>query len=223
MLVVLLVLCAVNPVLIGGFPYRRSIVRSFGVWLMLFALMVEHWCLIKGFRIVGPVCGISICSQWILHTKKRRFDVFFHVCPNELLNKQWRCKWVDKPLVASGLPVARNRWSGVLVVQWAAVPSILDSPQKSRHDVFFHVCLNEVFTKQYSCQWVEIPWCVCNVIVACHLSIRYSAWLNIRIIMSQLYWKSNRAIRYRKHRLDLRDKQITCDHGCVELYFKHGS
>ena len=152
MLVVLLVLCAVNPLLIGGFPYRRSIVRSFGVWLMVFALLVEHWCLIKGFRIVGAVCGISICSQWILYTEKRSFDVIFHVCPNELLNKQWICKWVDKPLVASGLPVARNCWSGVLVVQCAAIPSTLDSPQK-RSAWCFLPCLPE----RYVYQTVKLP------------------------------------------------------------------
>ena len=54
---VLLVLCAVNPLLTGGFPYARS--------TMLFALLVERWCLIKGFCIAGPVCGVSICSKWI--------------------------------------------------------------------------------------------------------------------------------------------------------------
>ena len=95
MFLVLLVLCAVNPLLTGGFPYRRSIVRNCVVWLMLFALLVERWCLIKGFRIAGPVCGVSSCSKWILLTKKRSFDVFFHVCPNELLNKQWICKCVE--------------------------------------------------------------------------------------------------------------------------------
>ena len=29
-------------------------------------------------------------------------------------------------------------------------------------------------------------------------------------------------IKYKQHRFDLRDKEITCDHGCVELDFKHG-
>ena len=67
---VLLVLCAVNPLLPCGFPYKRSIVRNFVVWLMLFALLVKRWCLIKGSRIAGPVYGVSICSQWILLTKE---------------------------------------------------------------------------------------------------------------------------------------------------------
>ena len=60
----LLVLCAVKPLLTGGFPYRRSIVRNC-VWLMHFALLVERWCLtnVKGFRFAGPVCGVSICSN----------------------------------------------------------------------------------------------------------------------------------------------------------------
>ena len=69
MFVVLLVLCAVNPLLTGGLLYRRSIVRNCVVWLMLFAMLVERWCLIKGFRIAGPVCGVSNCSKWILLTK----------------------------------------------------------------------------------------------------------------------------------------------------------
>ena len=72
MFLVLLVLCAVNPLLTGGFPYRRSIVRNFAVWLMLFALLVERWCLIKGFRIAGEICCVFICSQWILLTNKAK-------------------------------------------------------------------------------------------------------------------------------------------------------
>ena len=57
----LLVLCAVNPLLTGRFPYRRSIVWNCVVWLMHFVLLVERWCLIKGFHIAVPVCGVSIC------------------------------------------------------------------------------------------------------------------------------------------------------------------
>ena len=59
----LLVLCTVNPLLTGGFPYRQSIVRNCVVCLMHFALLVERWCLIKGFHIAGPMCGVSICSN----------------------------------------------------------------------------------------------------------------------------------------------------------------
>ena len=55
--------CAVNPLLTGGFPYRRSIVRNCVVWSMHFALLVERWCLIKGFHIAGPVCCVCICSN----------------------------------------------------------------------------------------------------------------------------------------------------------------
>ena len=39
---------------------------------MLFALLVERWCLIKGFRIAGQVCGVFICSQWIPLTNKAK-------------------------------------------------------------------------------------------------------------------------------------------------------
>ena len=70
----LLVLCAVNPLLTGGFPYRRSIVRNCAVWLMHFALLVECWCLMKDFHIAGPVCGVSICSN--PHHKRTEALVF---------------------------------------------------------------------------------------------------------------------------------------------------
>ena len=52
-----------NPLLTGGFPYRRSTVRNCVVWLMHFALLAERWYLIKGSHIAGPVCGVSICSN----------------------------------------------------------------------------------------------------------------------------------------------------------------
>ena len=65
-------------------------------------------CLINAFCIAGgtlvhdwrfPHCWPSV---WCLHLfqsssqKSRSFDVFFPVCPNKLLNKQWICKWVEK-------------------------------------------------------------------------------------------------------------------------------
>ena len=90
------------------------------------------------------------------------------------------------------IPVARDYWSGALVVQCAAIPSPLDSPNKRSTFVFFHVCLNELFNKQYTCKWVQIQWLICDIIIMCHLPIRHSTWLNIRMITSQLYWKSNR-------------------------------
>ena len=68
MLSVSLVVCAVNSLLTGGFPYKQSIVRNFVVSFMIFALLVERWCFIKVFNIAGPVCGVSICSHWILLT-----------------------------------------------------------------------------------------------------------------------------------------------------------
>ena len=66
MLFVLLVLCAVNPLLTGGFPFKRSLVR---------------WCFIKGFRIAGlaqcmrsPFVPSGSCSP-----KKRKFNVLLHM------------------------------------------------------------------------------------------------------------------------------------------------
>ena len=70
--------------------------------------------------------------------------------------------------------------------------------------MFFYVCLNKLFNKQYSCQWVEIPGRACDAIVMCHLSIRHSAWLHTRIITLPLYWnwKSNRT--YQRQRTPIR-------------------
>ena len=56
-------LCVVNPLLTGGFSHRLSIVRSFVVWSLLSALLVELWCLISDFRITGLVCNVSIGSK----------------------------------------------------------------------------------------------------------------------------------------------------------------
>ena len=94
MFLVLLVLWAVNPLLTSGFPYRRSIVRNFlfdscfshcwrnvDVWLKVSALLAQ--C------VVSPFVPSGYSSQ-----KNRSVNILFHVCPNELLNKQWKCKWV---------------------------------------------------------------------------------------------------------------------------------
>ena len=126
----------------------------------------ELCCLINAFRIAGgmlmfderfPHCWPSV---WCLHLfqsssqKNRSFGVFFHVCPSELLNKQWRCKWVENswnsdnvichsvindiivPLCGETIghqwiPVARDHWSLTLVVQCAAIPSPVESSHKS--------------------------------------------------------------------------------------------
>ena len=146
MLFVLLVLCAAKPLLTGGFSYKWSTVLNFVVWLL-----VGRWCLIKCFRIAGPLCRVSICSS----QKKRSFDVFFHVCPNELLNKQWICKWVEDlwnscccsvichsvfnditvPVCGETtghllIPAARDHLNGALCGLCAAIPSLVDFPHK---------------------------------------------------------------------------------------------
>ena len=68
---------------------------------------VELCCLINAFRIAGwtlmfdktfPLCWPSVWCLLFFHSswqKSRSFDDLFHVCPNELLNKQWRRKWVE--------------------------------------------------------------------------------------------------------------------------------
>ena len=126
----LLVLCVVNPLLTGGFPYRRSIVRNCVVWLMHFALLVERWCLIKGFHIAGPVCGVSICSN-----------------PHHKRNE------------------------GVM------------------SSFMFH---------------------------------EFSTHLRLHCLFNSSFESLTGLIKYKEHRFNLRDKEITCDHGCAELDFKHG-
>ena len=209
---VLLVLCAVKPLLSGGFPYKRSIAGNFVDWLMLFASLVERCCLIKGFHIVGPVCGVSICPQWILLTKEAKLWCLLS-CLSKRAVEQTVKMQVGRKIIKLGLcycyviwnsiiddiyapvcgetrghpwiPVARITgvglwWSSVRWFHRRWIPLIKDWLD------FFRVCFKELFNKQYSCQWVEIPGRVCDVIVMCHLSIRHSAWLNIKIITSQL-------------------------------------
>ena len=94
MFLVLLVLCAMNPLLTGGFPYRRSIVRNCVVWLMLFALLVERWCLIRGLRIAGPVCGVSICSKWLLLTKEPKLWCLLSCLSKRAVENQMSC-WTN--------------------------------------------------------------------------------------------------------------------------------
>ena len=159
MFLVLLVLCAVNPLHTGGFPYRRSIVRNSVVWLMLFALLAERWCVIKGFRIAGPVCCVSICSKWILLTKEPKLGCLLSCLSKraveQTVDMQGRRKFmklrlcycyiffksvIDDIVVSvcgettshQWIPVARDHWRNeTLVVQCAAIPSPVDSPHKS--------------------------------------------------------------------------------------------
>ena len=116
---------------------------------MLFALLVERWCLIKGFRIPGPVCGVSICAQWAL-TKEAK--LWFHLsCLSKGAVEQTVEVKMSRKLMTLRLfscyvihhsvidditgpvrrkttghqwfPVARDHWSGALVVQCTAIPS----------------------------------------------------------------------------------------------------
>ena len=121
MLFVLLVLCAVNSLLTGGFPYKRSIVRTFVVWFMLFTLLVERWCLIKGFRIAGPMCGLSIWSQWILLTKEAKLW-----CHLSCLSK-----WTVEQ--TAGIQVSRKFMKLIECYRYVICHSVID-------DITGHVC-----------------------------------------------------------------------------------
>ena len=54
----------------------------------------------------------------------------------------------DKTTGHQWIPVPRDHWSGALVVQYAAIPSPVVSHTKGRLDVFFHVCLTELFKQK---------------------------------------------------------------------------
>ena len=171
----------------------RSIVRNFVVWLMLFALLAERWGLTKGFRIADQVCAVSICSPWMPLTRKakrwcilsclsKRAVETMEIQLSRKLVKLILCHCYEichsvidditgpecgETISHQWIPVANDHWSGALMLQCVAMFAWMS-------------CLT-------SSQWVETPWRVCDVIVMCH-----SPWLNIRIITSQLYWKSNR-------------------------------
>ena len=50
------------------------------------------------FRVAGHLCGAFIGYQWIPAQRPvtRNFDVFFHLCLNKQLSKQWWGWWFEK-------------------------------------------------------------------------------------------------------------------------------
>ena len=124
----MLVLFAVNPLPTGGFPYKRSIVRNFVVWLMLFALLVERWCFIKAFRIAGKVYGVSISSHWTLLTIEAKL-----CCLLSCLSKQAVEQTVDMHVKTEETQIMLllcnvsfcNGWTCVRWNQWSPVDSLI--------------------------------------------------------------------------------------------------
>ena len=121
------------------------------VWSMLFVLLVECWCLIKGSTLLAQ-CAVSIfVSNGSSSQKKRNFDIFFHVYPNaveQTVEMQVRRKlmklilcycyviWHSVIDYISG-PVCGettgHQWipvACVLVVQCATISSPVVSPHK---------------------------------------------------------------------------------------------
>ena len=124
------------------------------------------------------MCGVSICSQWILLTKAKLWCLLS--CLSKRAVEQIVGIQVSRKLITvivcycyvifhsviddftghvcsettghQRIPVARDHWGGALMVHCAAIPSPVDSPQKGLLDAFFHVCLNELFNKQQSCK-----------------------------------------------------------------------
>ena len=145
-----------NPLLTGGFLYRRSIVWNCVVWLMHFALLVERWCMIKGFHIPCPACGASICSNppnkrtkafmtsimsvqmscwtnsgYASESKTHETQIILLLCNLSLSNYDLTVPVCGKTTGHQLIPVARGHWSWTLVVQCAAIPPPVDSPHKS--------------------------------------------------------------------------------------------
>ena len=54
---------------------------------MLFALLVEHWCLIKSFSIAGPVCGDPNGPYWFYSTKEAKLWCFVSCLTNFRLGR----------------------------------------------------------------------------------------------------------------------------------------
>ena len=167
----LLVLCAVNPLLTGGFPYRRSIVWNCVVWLMYFALLVERWCMIKGFHTPGPVCGVSICSNpphkrteafmssfmfvqrscWTNNgdaneSKTHETQIMLLLCNLSFSNWWHYCPCVRWITGHQWIPVARGHWSWTLVVLCAAIPPPVVPLTKARLGVFLMFALTSYLT-----------------------------------------------------------------------------
>ena len=132
-------------------------INSAELCCLLFALLVERWCLIKGFRTAGPVYSVFICSHWILLINEAKLWCLLS-CLAEWAVEQTVDMQVSRKLMKPRLcycyvicisviddiiapvcgettghlwiPVVRAPWSGTLVVQCAANPSPVDSPHK---------------------------------------------------------------------------------------------
>ena len=173
------VFCIVDPVFGESTAHWRIPLHTINsaelcCLIMRFALLVESWCLIKGFHIAGPVRGVFICSQWILLTNEAKLWCLLS-CLSERAVEQTIEMQVSRKLMKLRLcycdvichsviddivvsvcsetichmwfPVARGHWGGALVVRCAANPSPVDSPHNDRLRVFFHVCLCELYNK----------------------------------------------------------------------------
>ena len=169
----LLVLCAVNPLLTGGFPYRRSIMWNCVVWLIHFALLVERWCMIKGFHIPGPVCVVSICSNPPHKRTEAFMSSFMFVQTSCWTNSGYASESITHEtqiiLLLCNLSFS-NWWHYCPCVQWNhwspvdsrckgslelnfGGPVCSDStaggfPSQKLGFMFFYVCFNKLFNKQ---------------------------------------------------------------------------
>ena len=140
-----------NCTLVGCFvSYEHEHLSDYHwiAWFMLFVLLLM--CAVK------PL-GSQVDS---LTSDQQCGILLFDECFNELLNKLWRFKW-ENPwnsyyvvlLWKSSFQnwwhywLARDHWSGALLVQCDGIPSPVVPLTKVRLDIFFHVCLNGLLNK----------------------------------------------------------------------------
>ena len=169
--------CVAGSVCSESTTHWRSLqtINSAGLCCLIsvFRMLVRRWCLIKGFRIVLPMCGRSssvtkrseaLMSAFMFvqtscwtnsggsnESKTHEIQIMLLLC-----NLSFRNWWHYRPCVRW------NHWSpvdyrckGSLECSFGG-PVCNDSITKGGLEVFFHVSLNELLNKQHSCQWVEI-------------------------------------------------------------------
>ena len=192
----LMTLCAVNPLLTGGFSHRLSIVRSFVVWSLLSELLVELWCLISDFRIAGLVCSVSIGSKGFMFSfmfartsswSNGRFASQLKTPDAPMMSRVDRgllcviCHSAIDDITSPAYGETGNRWIPAAMDAWN---QHLDSRPKGCGEttVMWWNHRSPVNSRRKGS--VELSYG--------HLLFCHSTWLNIRINTWQLLWKSNR-------------------------------
>ena len=238
----MLVLCAVNPLLTGGFFYRRSIVRNcivwfwwnVDVWLKVSTLLAQFGvsicfnphhkraeALMSSFMFAQTICWTN--SRDARESKSHETQIMLLLCNLSFTNWWHYCpyvRWNHWSPVDSRFKGSLELNFGGSVCGDSIAGGFLSQKLGLMFSFMFALtsCLtkNKVASELKSQDAYAMPlsWVICQSHIprgwtSVYLRCRYNESLTGRI-------------KYKEHRFDLRDKQITCGHGYVERDFIHG-